>query len=448
MAQNIPTDKWSKPGDIVIETIELTSSSGFTMNIREQLASVVIYEDLFANSLSGYVTLLDALNLSKHLPIIGNETLKITFTTPGIENQQRKKISLSLKVYKVSSKQKVGGSQNQVLLSLEFVGEELFFNSGTKLSKAYSSQPYSDMVKSIFSDYILPNNDINPNEITETGKNKLVCFDTYGMKNLVIPNWSPFYTINFLATRATYSGNTQMCDYVFYQNLEGIYVFMPISFMKSLPTCASYKHVPADHNAGKLMQDNARRITITNFGDKLRDFSTGTYGALLTTFDTTYKTIEYDIFSYKKKFSDQTHVSKHPLLPATKETLSDKIMAHRKFLPKHSFKYDDIEDNEEYLDFALNRHSLMNQIGGLGLEIEIPGDSRRRAGDIVEIEVVSQEDTSKKNEWRDLYLSGRYLVSSVAHHIGRNEYTMVLSLTKDSYDDPIPDYKDAKLTPV
>lgn len=448
MSQTVPTDKWSKPGDIVIETIELVSSSGFTMNIREQLASVVIYEDLFSNSLSGYVTLLDALNLSKHLPIIGNETLKITFTTPGIEDQQRKKISLVFKIYKVSSKQKVGGSQNQVLVSLEFVSEEFFFNSGTKVSKAYTSQPYSEIIKSVFYDYILPNNELDPSQTTDTGKSKLVTFDTYGMKNIVIPNWSPFYTINFLSSRAVYSGNTQMCDYVFYQNLEGIYVFMPISFMKSLPTCASYKHVPADHNAGKLMQDNARRITITNFGDKLRDFSTGTYGGLLTTFDTTYKKIEYDIFSYKKKFADQTHVSKHPLLPGTRETLSDKIMAHRKFLPKHSYKYDETLDNEEYLDFAMNRHSLMNQIGGLGLEIEIPGDSRRRAGDVVEIEVVSQEDTSKKNEWRDLYLSGRYLVSSVAHHIGRNEYTMILTLTKDSYDDPIPDYKDSKLTPV
>ena len=100
----VPTDKWSKPGDIVIETIELISCSGFKMNVREQLASIVIYEDLFSNALSGYLTIIDALNLSKHMPIIGNETLKLVFTTPGIENQPRKKISLSLKIYKVSPK--------------------------------------------------------------------------------------------------------------------------------------------------------------------------------------------------------------------------------------------------------------------------------------------------------------------------------------------------------
>jgi hypothetical protein len=444
----VPTDKWSKPGDIVIETIELISCSGFKMNVREQLASVVIYEDLFSNTLSGYITIIDALNLSKHMPIIGNETVKLVFTTPGIENQPRKKISLSLKVYKVSSREKVGGSQNQVLVSLEFVGEEFFFNSGSKLSKSYSSQPYSDMVKSIFYDYILPNNEIDRNEITESGKPKLIIFDTFGMKSLVIPNWSPFYTINYLANKSIYSGNIEMCDYVFYQNLEGSYVFMPISYMKSLPTCANYKHVPADHSAGKLMQDNATRITITNFGDKLRDFSTGTYGSLLTTFDTTYKKIEYDIFSYRKKFDDQVHVSNHPIIPKTNEGFSDKILAHRKFLPKHSYKYDDIVDNESYLDFSLNRHSLMNQIGGIGIELEAPGDSRRRAGDVVQVEIVSQEDTAKKTEWRDTYLSGRYLISRIAHHIGRNDYNMVLTLTKDSYDEPIPDYKDASLNPV
>lgn len=439
-------DKWTKPGDIVIETIEITSSSGFTVNVKEQLASIVLYEDLFSNSLSGFITLLDALNLSKHLPIIGNESMKLVFTTPGIQNQARKKITLNMKIYKVSSRQSI--TDNQVLLSLEFVSEEMFFNSGTKLSKAYTNMPYSEMVKNIFYDYILPNNELNKDEETEMGSPRITVFDTYGSKSMVLPNWSPFYAINHMANMSVYSANTEMCDYVFYQNLEGVYVFAPISFMKNLQTCASYKHVPADHKVGKLMQTNASRITITNFGDKLRDFSTGTYANMLTTFDTTYKSIEYDMFSYSKQFEDQKHVSEYPVLPRLNESFSQKVKAHVKYLPKHSYKYDDIVDNEGYLDFALKRHSLMNQIGALGIEVEAPGDSRRRAGDIVDVEVVSQEDTSKKSEWRDVYLSGRYLVSRVAHHIGRNDYTMVLTLTKDSYDDAVPDFKDSSINTV
>jgi hypothetical protein len=130
------------------------------------------------------------------------------------------------------------------------------------------------------------------------------------------------------------------------------------------------------------------------------------------------------------------------------ETFSDKILSHRKFLPKHSYKWDEIEDNEQYLDFSLNRHSLMNQIGSVGMEIDAPGDSRRRVGDIVQVDIVSQEDTAKKNEWRDTYLSGRYMITRIAHNIGRNEYNMILTLTKDSFDDPIPDYKEANLNPV
>ena len=237
-----------------------------------------------------------------------------------------------------------------------------------------------------------------------------------------------------------------MCDYVFYQNLEGIYSFIPISFMKSLPSSASYTHVPAKHSVGALMQNNARRLSVVNFGDKLRDLSTGTFGSILTTFDTTYKKIEYDIFSYANRFKDQIHVSEYPILPRQNETMSEKIYAHRKFLPKHSYKYNDTTDNEGYLDFSLNRHSLMNQIGALGLEVDVPGDSRRRAGDIIELEVVSQEDISNKNEWRDTYMSGKYLVTRIAHHIGNNDYNMIMSLTKDSYDEPIPDKKDADIS--
>jgi hypothetical protein len=442
----VSSNKWSKPGDIVIDSIDLISCAGFSVDIKLQMAAIVIYEDIFANALSGYINLIDTLNLSKHLPIIGNETIKIIFTTPGLDNQARKKISLSFKIFKVSSRQKIGGSQNQTFISLEFVSEEFFFNTGTKISKAYTGLSYSEMVSNIFSDYMLSNNEIDTESTTENGSEKLLTFDTYGIKNFIIPNWSPLYAINHLANLSSYMANTQMCDYVFYQNLEGIYYFVPISFMKSLAPVASFKHIPADHSTGKLMQNNARRISIVNFGDKMRDLSTGTFGSTLLTFDSTYKKIEYDIFSYNNRFSDQIHVSEFPILPRQNETMSEKIMAHRKFLPKHSYKYDGNPDNEGYLDFSLNRHSLMNQIGALGLEVDAPGDSRRRAGDIVEIEIVSQEDTSKKSEWRDTYMSGKYLITRIAHHIGNNDYNMIMSLTKDSYDEPVPDKKDAKIS--
>ena len=79
----IPNYKILNPGDVLIDSITIESAAGAILDVRSQFISMNIYEDIFANGLSGFIVLVDALNLSRYLQITGREKLKITFATPG-----------------------------------------------------------------------------------------------------------------------------------------------------------------------------------------------------------------------------------------------------------------------------------------------------------------------------------------------------------------------------
>ena len=76
------------------------------------------------------------------------------------------------------------------------------------------------------------------------------------------------------------------------------------------------------------------------------------------------------------------------------------------------------------------------------IKIDIPGDSRRRVGEIVELLIPSAEFLPLKigESVLDDLLSGKYLVTAIGHHIVRQDgYYMGIEMMKDSYINQIPD---------
>jgi len=435
--------KLAAPGDLIIEDITLTSASGFSLSIWNMIYSVELFEDLYSNSLSGTIIFGDSLALSRHLPLLGEEKVKIVFYTPGQEDQPQKKIELNMRVYKISQRTEMG-SDKAVMVGVELVSEEFFINSTIKFSKAYSSMTYSDMVRSIFDEYVDPA--VNESGIAvNKDSERLHIYPTDGARNLVVPYWSPFYTINWLANKSSAASNQAMSDYMFFQSLDGSYQYMPISHFKMMPVTASYTHIPPDKTKDLLAFNNLSQVSILNSGNRMENIGTGVFSSLLTTFDINSKRIESSIYRYSKNYTDVDHIDKYPLVPSSLDKYSDKIMSYRKVLPKNTFKFNGVSDNETHDLYALGRQSLLNQMNTITLQVVASGDSRRRVGDIVELKLVSQEDTAKKDDPYDPYLSGHYMITKINHSFTHDDYEIIMTLSKDSYASPLPDTKESTL---
>ena len=79
-------------GDFLLLECSIHSPSGgaipVQLNVPGRLVDLNIFEDLFSNVLKGTLTMLDTQGLAETIPLIGDETLILSFLTPGGEGTQ------------------------------------------------------------------------------------------------------------------------------------------------------------------------------------------------------------------------------------------------------------------------------------------------------------------------------------------------------------------------
>ena len=81
-------------------------------------------------------------------------------------------------------------------------------------------------------------------------------------------------------------------------------------------------------------------------------------------------------------------------------------------------------------------------MNSIQLEITVSGDSQRRVGEIVYINLPSIEPKNEENPTSvDPFYSGRYMISRIKHTLSAesNTYETIMELVKDSYTFPLPE---------
>ena len=187
------------PGDFVVKDIALTSLLHTeTTSLKMILSELNIYESIFKNTLSGNLTVTDTENLISAFPIVGHESVVIIFGNPTDDSVDD--IEVSFRVYKISPYSRSGERSSEY--TLQFISPEYYINLTEKISRSFSSSKISDIATTISREYLGVNADI------ETTK---------GDHSIIIPNWGPFKTLNWLATRAQ-NPTTDGSNYVFYED--------------------------------------------------------------------------------------------------------------------------------------------------------------------------------------------------------------------------------------
>jgi hypothetical protein len=205
----ISFDLPQESGDFEILECNITSPSGegtaVNLNVGGRFVEMNIYEDLFSNVLKGTLTMLDTQGLAETIPLIGDETLTISFSTPGgggtlisknvvlgdSRDLSEEVVRQRFKVYdckEINLKDRVKSYQ------LFFVSEEYVFSSKTKVSKGYKGKTYSVIVKDMI--------DKMNKDVKSSNRKSTYVEETSTPQNVIVPNWSPFQAINFCASRS------------------------------------------------------------------------------------------------------------------------------------------------------------------------------------------------------------------------------------------------------
>ena len=481
-------DSMMKPGDVMIDEITLRSYTGFTMSLKGLFQNFVIFEDLFSNYMSGSITLINSFNMVKNFPIIGAETLTIIYRTPMIGS---KPVKLTFRTYKISVLSETSQETTQ-MVRVEFVSHQAIKSMQKKVSKSFVNMKVSDMVKNIFNEYLAKDNGENngymnaalrgggvgaavgtfafPIVGTTVGaavgaatglvkefldEDKIpiaTTFETYDTRSYVIPFWNPLFAINWLAHRARARINTRMCDYVLFENSGGHH-FVPISWLKTRPPIATYTNYPdgfRSDSSTRMMESELRnvlQVVIEDMTDKIKQQTLGMLASSMMTHDMTTKTWNTTQFRYDTSFNnDGAHLERHPLVPAEKVDYTNSVESHIRFYPKSTYTMSGLVRVSDPEEMVLVRQSLLNQINSINLIVDCYGDTNIRVGDVIEYIPISKESTKGQDNFEDDYLKGKYLVSTLKHVVTDRHHRMTMTLSRDSFAEPIADYKKAELS--
>ena len=328
--KTLKTPSYNSPrdsGDFYLLECSIHSPSGgaipVQLNVPGVLIQLNVYEDLFSNILKGQVTFVDTQGLAEAIPLIGDETLILSFLTPGGEGTQitaettngdsqtvaEESVRQRFKIYDCKETQ----IQNRVRsYQLFFVSEEYVTSSKIKVSKGYSGQKYSFIVKDVMQK-------INKTIKSDFRKN-IYIEETSTPQNIIVPNWSPFQAINFCASRSLSDDITPQDQtnasanptpralgslFVFYEKLGTGFFYESIETM--IGKQKSQGKIPLYQYSPKLNDNQDNGLPVNYYGvDKfevmsnfktLENLKQGMFGSTLITYDPLrmkYDKVKYD----------------------------------------------------------------------------------------------------------------------------------------------------------
>ena len=420
------TESLNFAGEIVLRKIELLSSANFKLDIRDQILSIEVYEDIFSPFITMAVTLRESLDFINVLPIRGEEIITIELATPTF-NKPNTRISGKFYVYKLADRELI--TDRNSVYTLYCVSYEALTDLNVKLSKANKGNIAEIAASLLGKDGLNTEKNINIEPTQNTTK--------------YISNfWSPIKNLNYIAATAINKNDNP--TYLFFENREG-FNFVSLDLLYDLPvyqtfTDSSYVRdtLPDGKSIRNIQKEYQQIIEIkvrTNF-DILKNINAGTYASRIYSYDMLRKKYYVKDYVAYDEFGEINHLNDFSI---NSDQLPTKPVNFIYNNVRHFSVFNGFNDvsNTETMQA---RASAIQLLKSNMIEIRVNGRTDYTVGQKVYIEVpkpapINENDTADLNNATgmiDSMLSGNYLITAINNIINRENHTAILELCKDS----------------
>ena len=473
---------------------EIGKSEPLSLDIRELVQEIQIFEGINYNTLSGTMVLVDSGGLLDRLPVTGNEILEFTLHTPGYtldDDAPRGYDFITYPMWVSKIRNISEPNQNTKVYSLDFYSKERIKNLQRKVSTAFTG-PIFETVKNILRNHLTTEKDFYFETTSPTVK-------------YVIPQTSPFDTIKFLGQEAI-SEKFENSGFFFWEtsdgfNFKSLEAMISNSSGKAKEPIMEYANSPKTDSGQMYNKKDEQGITKGNLGkvfefrilkrfDTLQNIKQGTYASRLVTYDAFTKQFKEIDFSYPHEYTKSNHMGQEEtpdspftgIMPVYKyekdKLLSDFPNGTRMFtsstigmhdkkitrtipvarnsfnIPTGTLNADGTITNPDgtiagsktstiqAIDTADVENTLQksiaqkNAFNSFVIEIVVPGNTAVTAGSVISFKTLSGNIKDDKPETKiDPFLSGNYLVTEVRHlaqPTPQGIHTMTLTCAKDS----------------
>jgi len=420
------------PGKIELDSIIIRTESGAAMDIKPSFVGLEIYESIYSNYLEGSLTIEDPKNIRSEFAFTGNETVEVSFRSP-----RRKNIRRVFQVVELGDQINLGKGSKAYSFGLVSMLYKLSIER--KISKSFVNQERALIVKAIYEDLIRENAEMKkiPTRFQKTD----------GLTSIVIPYWNHLFAINRIAAQSQLDGAN---DFLFFEALDSVN-YISLSSLKESPQRelltysegSTRKEGDSNPNWELEKQKILKYSVSESYNSKYSKLFSGELSGENLNFDMTKKRIRRRRHAYIKEFINIPHIEKSPVIPPLKDSFSTKYQAKLVKTETSSFLFDNLEDHNNILSNYFKRNSHLSQMNLACMNLIVYGDTSRRLGDIVELEIPNvggnKENKIADSKKEEKYLSGRYMITSIGHHITPDEYMTSVDVCRDSLPESIPD---------
>lgn len=412
----------SRAGSVIVDTVTITTATGFTQPVINQVAGIQLFEDIFSPFISGNIVFYDSLDLTSLFPFTGEETVHIKVHTPSFSGPNRV-IDQTFYVYKLSDREII--NHGTAVYRLHFISMEAIVDVNKKISQCFEGR-CSDIVSDI----------VKKGYGLESKKQTNIESTPNGIK-FISNYWSPVKNIKYIADRSVNVKNSP--SFVFFENRNGLN-FISLNALYSTPAIHEFDQ----NNQSREFLDNGtsvinidsdyrniRRISVPEGFDYLSGVQNGLYASKQISYDLVTKKYSVKNFDMLSDFSKNEHLNKFPI---TSKKVIRKNNSSIFITPKvygNFNNFGDVTDSK----VMQKRLSLMKQIEQYKVHIEVMGRTDYTVGQKVNLTLYKKQPIYNAESNKDLIdkvFSGNYIISAINHAISREEHICTMEIVKES----------------
>lgn len=436
-------------GEYIVDECLLCTVGGLELDLRDQLANINIYEDIFTNSITGSISFVDTNNLTANASIVGQEKLKLVLVTPNASDDTSRDMAINfsdqpLHVYQIKSSANV--NDRTKTFELAFTTNEIMRNNRIRVCQSYNGEPAKEIIKKVIRDPELLNS-----------KKEFYYEETTNLFQMIAPNMRPFDFINTVAKRCLSKEYDFAPTFLFYETVRG-YFFRTIDSMmdRKNPRMIFKEVTPNDDidNVGRNLT-NILSYEIMNSTDTLLNTRAGMYNSdllLVDVFNKSYKHYEY---KYLEDFDKQIHADEFnnygseqaPIASKAPDQYGNLISDYPKSIlhvqtieretkdglfDPSTGEPNDYRGTDMWLQKRRSRFTSLE--AAISLRIKVPGNTTIQAGDLIGITLKNQTGSQSAS---DPYLTGRYLVRTLKHDFKKGAGKMMHEIHMDCIRDTV-----------
>lgn len=369
------------------------------------LVEFLIYEDIYSNSMTGSIMILDNAGWFEKFPICGDEQLKIRFKTA--EEFPGPYFEKTFHIYKCDGLTTANGSRSRSY-NLLFCSKSMVDNTQKKIRRSWVNTRESAIVSDICTNML---------------GIKCAAEETRFPRTIVVPAWRPFQTINYLANTSVRSKGYPASNYLFFETSKG-HNFCSMDFLMEKPYAIEMDfHVSrASEKRETAKIWNVRDFKVISTFDNFKRANNGMFAHRFIAQDIINKKIKNFDYLYAAEHGGQIHTD--PGAAKLMEKFSSDLDQRVSFGPWQK-KY----NSEHADDWMRRRMPMMEQLGGYAIECTTEGNTNATVGMKVKFNLVSNKSDSEEEDKR---LSGEYIITRIMHSVNNKEHNQVVEIRKSA----------------